>query len=73
MNLLFVVQRYGANVAGGAEAHCRMFAERLAARGHDVTVLTSCARDYDTWADAYPPGVERIDGVDVHRDRKSVV
>lgn len=67
MNLLFVVQRYGADVAGGAEAHCRMFAERLAARGHDVTVLTSCARDYDTWADAYPPGVERIDGVDVHR------
>ena len=67
MRLLFVVQRYGVEVAGGAEAHCRMFAERLSERGHDVGVLTSCARDYDTWADVYPVGAESLHGVDVHR------
>ncbi len=43
MKLACVVQRYGAEVTGGAEAHCRAIAERLA-ESHDVTVLTSCAQ-----------------------------
>ena len=60
MKLALVVQRYGRDIAGGSEAHCREIAQRLAAR-HDVTVLTTCARDYVTWADAYPPG-ESMDG-----------
>jgi len=67
MRLLYVTQRYGREVAGGAELHCRQFASRLAARGHHVEVLTTCARDYVTWADEYPPGTEDIDGVAVHR------
>lgn len=67
MRILYVVQRYGREVAGGAEAHAAMFATRLAARGHQVSVLTSCARDYDTWADDYPPGTTTIDGVEVTR------
>jgi len=67
MRLLFVVQRYGREVAGGAELHCREFATRLAARGHDVDVLTSCAVDYLDWANEYPPGVAELDGVQVHR------
>ncbi len=58
MKLAFVVDRYGPDVPGGSERHCREFAERLAQRGHEVTVLTSCARDYVTWANAYPPGQE---------------
>jgi glycosyltransferase involved in cell wall biosynthesis len=55
-----VVQRYGVDIAGGSETHCRELAERLRAT-HDVTVLTSCARDYVTWANAFPAGefVER--------------
>ncbi len=48
MKLAFVVQRYGADIAGGSEAHCRDLAHRLAGR-HEITVLTSCARDYVTW------------------------
>lgn len=67
MRLLFVVQRYGHEVAGGAEAHCREFATRLAARGHEVEVLTSCAISYATWENEIPPGPEVIDGVVVHR------
>ena len=67
MRLLFVVQRYGTEVAGGAEAACRELAWRLAARGHAVEVLTSRAKSYVDWANAYPEGDESIDGVTVHR------
>ena len=66
MKLACVVQRYGADIAGGSEAHCRAVAERLAGR-HDVTVLTSCARDYVTWANAYVPGDSLDNGVRVRR------
>jgi len=67
MKLAFVVDRYGPDIAGGAEGHCREFAQRLAERGHEVTVLTSCARDYVTWANAFPPGPERDGAVRVVR------
>lgn len=66
MKLACVVQRYGADVAGGSEAHCRAVAERLAAT-HDVTVLTTCARDYVTWANAFPAGTTVERGVTVRR------
>jgi glycosyltransferase involved in cell wall biosynthesis len=66
MKLLFVVQRYGAEVTGGSEAHCRAIAQRLAAR-HEVAVATSCALDYLTWANAYPPGTSRDGAVTVRR------
>src|SRR6187455_550552 len=47
VKLALVVHRYGADIAGGSEAETREYAERLAVT-HDVTVLTSCARDYVT-------------------------
>ena len=66
MKLAFVVQRYGADIAGGSEAHCRAIAHRRAPR-HEITVLTTCAVDYVTWANARPPG-ESTDGpIRVHR------
>ena len=67
MRLLFVVQRYGREIAGGAEQHCREFATRLAQRGHTVEVVTTCARSYVDWANAYDPGSSQVDGVTVHR------
>jgi glycosyltransferase involved in cell wall biosynthesis len=67
VRLLFVVQRYGHEVAGGAEVACREFATRLSARGHRVEVLTSCAISYVDWANAYDPGTQYVDGIPVHR------
>jgi glycosyltransferase involved in cell wall biosynthesis len=67
VKLACVIHRYGAEIAGGSEAHCRQLAERLTASGHDVTVLTTCAQDYVTWANVYPAGRTELAGVVVHR------
>ena len=66
LRLAFVVQRYGPEIDGGAEYECRRVAEALASH-HDVEVLTTCARDYLTWRNVYPPGVETVNGVRVRR------
>jgi glycosyltransferase involved in cell wall biosynthesis len=61
-----VVQRYGADINGGAELHARYIAEHLA-RHAEVEVLTTCARDYVTWRNELPAAVEQINGVAVRR------
>lgn len=66
MNLAIVVQRYGADISGGAELHARYIAERLA-RHVDVQVLTTCAKDYITWRNELPEGEEQVNGVRVRR------
>ena len=72
MRLLYVVQRYGETIAGGAEQHCREIAERMAQRGHTVEVATTCAESYLDWANVYEPGRSEIRGVVVHRFRVAV-
>ncbi len=66
MRVAFVVQRYGLEVNGGAELHCRQVVERMPS-GFDVEVLTTCAQDYVTWENVYPPGEDEVNGVLVHR------
>ena len=66
MKLACVIHRFGRDVAGGSEAHCRAIAERLAAR-HAVSVLTTTARDHVTWAEAYPAGESSDGRLRVHR------
>lgn len=63
-----VVQRYGPDVHGGAESAARWLAENLAAQTKVEThVLTTCANDYTTWENVYPPGHSLLNGVHVHR------
>jgi glycosyltransferase involved in cell wall biosynthesis len=62
----FVVQRYGPEVVGGAERHCRLLAQRMAACW-DVEVVTTCAADYLTWENAYPAGRSLDGAVTVRR------
>jgi glycosyltransferase involved in cell wall biosynthesis len=66
VRIAFIVQRYGVDILGGSEYHCRLIAERMA-RHHEVDVLTTCARDYVTWANEYPEGATQVNGVTVRR------
>ena len=62
----FVVVRYGKNVNGGAEQHCRMLAERLVS-DYDVEVLTTCVADYVTGENRLPEGEEWCNDILVRR------
>jgi glycosyltransferase involved in cell wall biosynthesis len=66
VKIAIVVQRYGAEINGGAELHARYIAEHLA-RHVGVEVLTTCARDYITWANDYPPGESMVGPIRVRR------
>jgi len=59
VNLACVIHRFGADIAGGSEGHCRLIAEHLAAN-HQVTIVTTCAQDHITWRNHYPPGESRV-------------
>jgi glycosyltransferase involved in cell wall biosynthesis len=62
----FVASRYGADVSTGAEHACRLLAEQVSAR-HEVEVLTTCARNPETWKNEYSEGVDRVRGALVRR------
>lgn len=65
--ICFVVQRYGLEVNGGAELHCRQLAEHMRSVYPEIDVLTSKAIDYMTWRDEYEKDEEDINGIHVIR------
>ncbi len=66
MKLAVVVQRYGADINGGAELHARYIAERLS-RHAQLEVLTTCATNYVSWKNERPAGVDQVNGITVRR------
>jgi glycosyltransferase involved in cell wall biosynthesis len=66
MKLALVVQRYGLEINGGAELHCRWVAEHLKKHA-ETEVLTTRALDYITWKNHFPNGEEAVNGVRVRR------
>lgn len=67
MKICFVVQRYGIEVNGGAELHCRQLAEHMLPYCEKIDVLTTKAIDYMTWKNEYTSEREVINGVNVIR------
>jgi len=66
MKLAFVVQRYGLEVNGGAELLCRTVAEHLSKK-ISIEIITTCAIDYITWKNEYPPGTSEVNNVTIRR------
>jgi glycosyltransferase involved in cell wall biosynthesis len=64
--IAFIIQRYGRDINGGAEAHCRLIAEKLSHQ-HNVTILTTCAIDYTTWKQEYPQGTSKENNITIIR------
>lgn len=62
----FVVQRFGEEITGGAEAHARQVALRLAPHV-DVEVFTTCALDHLSWKNEFPAGTSNDGPLSVHR------
>jgi glycosyltransferase involved in cell wall biosynthesis len=72
VKVAIVVQRYGADINGGAEQHARYIAEHLAPHVQ-VEVLTTCAhRDYISWKNELPAGKDTVHGITVHRFKNAV-
>ena len=67
MKIAIVIQRYGTEITGGSEHLCRLTAERLVRKGHEIDVLTSCAKDYISWKNEYTQGRSVLNGVTVYR------
>lgn len=65
--LAFVAPRFGPTVVGGAEALCRHLATNLTANGTPVDIITTCAVDHRTWANALPEGESRDGPLRVRR------
>jgi O-antigen biosynthesis protein len=67
MRICVVSPRYGPEIVGGAESVARGWAKHLSERGHDVSVITTCALNHHTWRNELSEGDTTIDGVRVTR------
>lgn len=63
----FVIPRYFEGIAGGAETLMGNMASRLKARGDDVEIWATCAKDNRTWANEFSPGVSRVNEIPLRR------
>ncbi len=64
--IALAVHRYGKDINGGAEDHCRILAGKLK-QYFDVWILTSCSKDTQEWNNDYDPGESEENGIHVIR------
>ena len=64
--IAFINVRYGADINGGSEVHCRMLAERLR-EFYDVEILTTTLIDFDNPTRQYPAGESNEEGILIRR------
>jgi glycosyltransferase involved in cell wall biosynthesis len=64
--IAFVVDRFAPTTYGGAPLYAHRLAAHLAQR-FETELLTTTAQDYMTWANAFAPGTDVVDGVTVRR------
>lgn len=74
MRLMLVTYRFGPEIIGGGERYLWDLMTRLAARGHQVEVFTTCSRNmvfspygYLVWDGLLPRGSEERDGIVISR------
>lgn len=67
--LAIVTPWFGKDLLGGAEQQAWQVATRLANRGHQIEVLTTCCRSFqDDWAtNYYKAGVQHEQGISIRR------
>ena len=66
LKIALIIQRFGDEVNGGAEVHCKQIAMHLS-KLYQVEILTTCAKDYKTWKPEFEPGIFEQDGMLVRR------
>ena len=66
MKFAFVSARCGADITTGPDHACRVLAEQVSSR-HDVDVLTTCARNPQSWKNEFSEGTDRVRGALVRR------
>mgnify|MGYP003586703259 CR=1 FL=1 len=65
--IAFVCPRFSeTGTVGGAETLLKALAERAAAAGRQVDVLTTCAESHVSWENTRPAGHRRVGNLDVH-------
>lgn len=63
----FVIPRFFEGLAGGAETLVSKLATQVAACGHSVELLATCARDNRTWQNELPEGASTLKGIALRR------
>lgn len=71
MKIAMVIPWFGKDLKGGAEQHAWQIASRLTRRGEDVTVLTTCSKEFlSDWAENfYQEGNYNEEGIKIKRFR----
>lgn len=64
--IAFVIDRYGQEINGGAEDHCRVLAEHMVDK-YEVRVLTTTSKGINPWDNYFSIGLSEINDVEILR------